>query len=89
MFRAKNFHCAVLLQKRRIVLFNTSSFRGISTKVSELSRHLQWRVKKPDIIFDITVISVKPPFLHLLLLLLLLLTANRLDAQLEALPKRK
>jgi hypothetical protein len=64
-FRAKNFHCAVLLQKRRIVLFNTSSFPGISTKVSGLSRHLQWRVKKPDIIFDITVISVKPPFLHL------------------------
>jgi hypothetical protein len=27
--------------------------------------HLQWRVKKTDIIFDITVISVKPPFLHL------------------------
>jgi hypothetical protein len=38
--RAKN--CAVLLQKwkRQMVLFDTSSFRGISTKVSGLSRHL-------------------------------------------------
>jgi hypothetical protein len=67
----------------------TLVFEEFQQKFPGLSRHLQWRVKKPDIIFDITVISVKPPFLHLLLLLLLLLTANRLDAQLEALPKRK
>jgi hypothetical protein len=56
----------VLLQKRRIVLFNTSSFRGISTKVSGLSGTYRLTVeskKKTDIIFDITVISVKPPFL--------------------------
>jgi actin-related protein len=56
----KKFHCAVLLQKRRIVLFNTSSFRGISTKVSGLSRHLQRRVKKNQkSFFDITVINHK------------------------------
>jgi hypothetical protein len=45
-FRAKNFHCAVLLHKwrqtweRRMVLFDTSSFWGISTKVSGLWRHV-------------------------------------------------